>query len=237
MKINGKVIGFLLVGLVLLPGCMHVRRYRPQSLKMLRDKTMHIEMKKDLTVRAKRLTEFEKEYLFGEHLGGFESNAFQVIYLSVNNMSGTQYGLLPDFIDLQYLSYTDVVKQVKKTSTVGRAAIAGLGWGYMIVGAKEIAAPGCGILFIPFAPFMAVAGIITMVTGVAAIKSLVMNRRIDKDFKGKMLHGKDVVKAYGHHEGLIFVKAADYRHNFTVTIYETNNTENVLVFDVSLDKS
>lgn len=237
MKINGKIIGFFLAGLVLLPGCMHVRRYRPQSLKMLRDKTMHTETKKDLTVRVKRLTEFEKEYLFNKHIGRLEGNLFQVIYVSINNMSKIQYELRPDSIDLERVSYAGIVKQMKKTSTAGRAIISGLTANYAIFGAQAIVNVSSGLFLLAAGPFVALSGIVAVVTGIRAIKSVVMNKRISSDLKEKILDEKSVIKAYDRYEGLIFVQAANYRSDFVVKMHEKDNLINVVAFDVNLDKS
>ena len=238
MKFNGKSVGLLLAGLVVLPGCMKVRKYHPQSLKMLRDKNMYSETKNNLTLRAKRLSESEKEYLFNKHIGQLEGNEFQVIYVSIHNMSGIRYELLPDSIDLERVSYTDVVKQMKKTSTAGRAVASGLAGAYGAATAirlgGEMMAPGCGILIIPFIPMMCISTAIATITGIKAIESWRMNRRIDKDLKEKMLAETTTIIPYGHHEGLIFVRSLDYSPQFSVTFVGSYHLDNKIIFDVDL---
>jgi hypothetical protein len=238
MKLNGKIFGLVLAGLVLLPSCMRVRKYHPQSLKMVRDKMMYSETQKNITVRAKRLNENDKEYLFNKHIGGLEGNEFQVIYVSIDNMSGVRYELLSDSIDLERVSYADVVKQLKKTSTAGRAVASGLALSYGVAAGvrlgTEAMAPGCGILMIPFIPMMSIGTAVAAVTGIRAIESWRMNRRIDKDLKEKMLAENMIIMPYGHHEGLIFVKSIDYNPQFSITVREKNNRHNKIIFDVDL---
>jgi hypothetical protein len=237
MKFNGKVAGLVLAGLVLLPGCMRVRKYHPQSLRMLRDKMMYSETKSNITVRAKRLNADDKEYLFNKHIGELEGNEFQVIYLSIQNMSEIRYELLADSINLERVSYADIVKQMKKTSTAGRAVVSGLALSYGVAGIRlgaEAMAPGCGILIVPFIPMLSIGAAIAVVAGIKAVESWRTNRCIDKDLKEKMWNENMIIVPYGHHEGLIFVKSSDYNPQFNVTMREKNNRHNTIMFNVNL---
>jgi hypothetical protein len=238
---NKKSIGFLLAGLILLPSCMRVNKYHPQSLKMLRDKVMHGETKESVTIRAKRLNEFEKEYLFNKHIGELEGNQFQIVYVFIDNMSEIQYELLPNSIDLEHLSCADVVKQMKKTSTAGRAIASSLATSYAVAAginiSREMMWPGCDILPILFIPVLGTAVSIAAITGASAIQSWVMNRRINDDLKKKVLSENLIIEPYSHYEGLIFVKSSDYRPSFNVTMYEKDDYNKNIVFEVNMHTS
>ena len=78
---------------------------------------------------------------------------------------------------------------------------------------------------------LTVVGLIGLVQG---IKSIVMNTRVRRDIEEKVLPKKELINSGQYCEGLIFVKASDYKPEFNVIMFEKNNWINKLTFDVDL---
>ncbi len=234
MKNNKSFFGLILAILVLLPGCMlHVPSYRAQRLRLIRDSFTYDAHEENVTVRAKLLTESDKDDLFGEHIGALEGNDFKVIYVSIHNLSDKNYIFMSRNIDLKQVPSKDILKAMKKTSSIGRLAT------YYLASTTTAMLGAISIHGDPF--FIAsvaslsigftVVGLIGLVQG---IKSIVMNTRVRRDIEEKVLPKKEVIHSGQYCDGLIFVKATDYKPEFNVMMYEKNNWINKLTFDVDL---
>src|SRR5688572_15476890 len=114
-----KKMSFLLVGLLLLPGCYRVPQYRNQSLRFVDDNSGYRESKQGLVLRAKRLTNYDKKELFGQYskrLSRPLNGPIEVIYLSFHNLSTATYILPSNGIDLETIPHCDIAR-LMKTST------------------------------------------------------------------------------------------------------------------------
>ena len=244
MEITKKMIGFLLVGLVLLPGCMSVPTYRAKSLNVLPNDFAYRETKNNVVFRAKRLRSAEIYSLFGMRVEKLAAYV-EIIHCSMHNFSNKDYIFSAENKEFQSLSIHDAL-QLMSTSSAGRLATgvaSGIGVssttnGLFIIGMCSvfphfaIAAPYALIFGFPF---VAIIGALPFFG--KGIKSMVMNERIEKDLQNKMITGDMIVYSGEKYEGLIFVKFSDYKPEFTVTIHEENKESNSITFDVNLDKS
>ncbi len=247
MKINKVSMGLFLAGLVILPGCVRVPTYRSKPLHIFKNNCAYTSTHKGITVSAKRLNRAEASYIFDDRIKNLSDT--QIIYLTVYNINSRDYIISPEDINIPYLSYTDLVKKTKKTSSFGRLTGA--------VGAKAVSftsaatinmlftAPAVsvmtGVIVLPLATVAACVGVASYITSLAflggGIKSIVMNRRIHHDLQAKIIDRNIVVESGEKYEGLIFVKSSDYRSDFTVTLYEKDNLANKITFDANLDRS
>jgi hypothetical protein len=212
-----------------MPGCiLHVPSYRRQPLKIMRDGCLHNDSGRDVTVRVKKLNRDDKRELFGEHIGKIKDSKFKVLYLFINNFSDKDYIFTPDCVELKQVSCRDVVKSMKKTNSIGRLSL------YAAFSINPLAFmssqnPAVIPVAICVVPFFAVMSCIGFAQGV---KSVVMNKRVRQDLEEKIAHEKITIHSGGHYEGLIFVKSADYKPQFSVTLHEKDNTKNSIIFDV-----
>lgn len=242
MKNNKSFFGLICAILLLLPGCMHVPTYRSESLNNVDNTFTHKYIEKNVTFQAKLVTTPEVHYLFGPQNKNLVKNT-KIIYLSINNLSETDYILAPENISIASLTCKDVTKLIKTTNTGARfagAAISGVVaspvpfniWLHCI-------GPVVGLPSVVMLPFI-IASAIAIPLGVVflakGIKSAVMNRRIKKDLKEKMIHKKITIKSGQHYEGLIFVKTANYKPDFTVTLRTKKNINNV-EYNINLNQS
>jgi len=241
MKLNGKSVGLLLAGLVLLPGCMRVPSYKPKSLQSIGGFTYR-SIEKGVVLQAKCLTEEEIYSLFDDRAKEL-TESVEIIHCSIHNLSKQDYIFSPKNKNFAPLSINEVTRLIK-TSSVGRIAtgiVGGMGISLsanvlflggvcLLVGPMGcVIVPGQLIFGLPIAftiaslPFFGKAG-----------KSIVMNHRIKKDLKEKMFHKKVVIKSGDTREGLIFVKKSYYQPDFAMTLLEKNNQNNKLIFDIDL---
>lgn len=260
MMINNKALGFALAGLIVLPGCLHVPTYKAKSLKNLNDNFVYREIKNNIVFQAKCLTHGEIYYLFGEHTQALLETT-EIVYCSIHNLSGQEYVLSLKNENFSPLPMGDIKKLIK-TSSIDRLGsvplffMAGSGIALTTIGTITLASKGCaGLLTCPFFLWwyagiwvVALGGLssgmhtffttsilsCTVIPLVFFGKSIVMNHRISKDLKEKMLRCEEFIKSGDMREGLIFVKAPDYNHQFSVMMQEKNNSRNKIIFDVNL---
>lgn len=242
MKINGKIIGFVLAGLVMLPGCLRVPTYKAKPLNVLNNNFAYREIKNNIVFQAKCLAHGEIYYLFGERTKELLKST-EIIYCSVHNISNQDYIFSLKNKHFSPLSVPQVT-QLIKTSSAGRLAtgIAG-GTGISVV-ANGLFAGGLCLWLGGYAglviPYQLIFGVpIAFTFGSLiffgkGIKSMIMNSRIKKDLNEKMLQDNVIIKSGDKHDGLIFVKASDYTSHFTMMMHEKNNHKNRIVFDVDL---
>ncbi len=238
---NKKSIGFLLAGLLLLPGCLNVPRYKSQSLQTLPNNFTYWGMEDNVVLQSKRLTVEEIEHLFGvraEHL----LPSVEIIHCSIHNLSRKNYIFSAQNQDFTSLSVHQVTRLIK-TSSTGRIAtgiFGGIGISAVsngaVIGAAAVLIPALSVA-VPYAvifglPLMAIVGGLPFYG--KAIKSMVMNHRINKDLQNKMITTDVIIKSGDKYEGLIFVKTADYSPQFNLTMHEKWNVQNSITFEVDL---
>lgn len=236
MKNSMRLLGTFFAGLVLLPGCMRVPLYKRKPLRCISNNCSYRTVEKNVIVRAKKLSKAEKYYLFNAYIS---DNDLQVIYFSIHNLSDVSYILFQDGIDLELVSYKNVMKSLKKTNTVSRFVGAGVG-AAVVMSPDIIMSCLAGKIFsgIIVVPVVFTAAIIAMPLSIAflvqGIKSVVMNARIKKDLKEKIMDESIIIPSGGQYEGLIFVKSLDYTPEFTLTLHEKNIIKNSITFDVDV---
>jgi len=254
MKLNTKIIGFVLAGLVLLPGCVRVPNYKPKSLdsiKSFNNILIHRETKSNVTVGISVLNNDAKLYLFNDRDLLFDNEKVEVIHISVHNLSTDQYIISPAEISIPQIPYSDVLQSVQTSSryhlkNAGRVGgsvygvLSGLTFSVFYLPTllgSTVDKFGIGlVLTLAGAGFVwpIVATIIASPFLGKAIKSAIMNGRINKDLKEKMLREKVIIESGSKYEGLIFVKKSDYKPQFSVTLQEQTNKDKTLIFDVDL---
>ena len=240
MNMNKVNMGLFLAGLVLLPGCVRVPTYRSKPLHIFKNSCAYASTHKGITVSAKRLNRAEASYIFDDRIKNLSD--VEIVYLSVYNINSCDYIISPEEINIPYLSYIDLVKKTKKTSSVGRlsgsvaAKVVSVGSG-VAINVLFMAAP-MGLIVLPLATVAACVGVASYITSLAflggGIKSIVMNRRIHQDLQEKIIDKKIVIESGEKYEGLIFVKSSDYRPDFAVTMHEKDNEARAITFDVNL---
>ena len=240
MKKDKGLLGLFLAVMVFLPGCMRVPGYTPRSLQLFKNGFAHTQTEQGVTLRVKQFSCAEKYYFFDGRTTSLDD--VEIIYLSVHNLSNKRYIISPDGINIPQLSYHDINKAIRKTSSVSRFSGAAVSSGVValpfIIVSMELFPPGTpGVVLLPFLG----AAIVAIPLGVAflvqGIKSLVMNHRISKDLKEKMLHNKVVIKSGGHYEGLVFVKSSEYRPDFAVRMHKKHKAKEGITFDVDLSQN
>src|SRR5579863_6851716 len=237
MNCNKSFFGLFLAALIILPGCMRVPTYQCKPLKLANNHCVYRDTEKNVIVQTKLLSKEDKSALFGDRSASIHNNDIQVIHLSINNLSNVKYLLSPADIDLPIMSCRDVEK-LMKTSSVGRFT-RGIGFGAVGAGAIGWGVTGpmlCDSIAIAYVclPLGVVAATAALTFFGKSIKSMIMNRRISKDLKEKMLHDKANINSGDHYEGLIFVKSLDYTPQFSVQLREKNNRTHSITFDVDL---
>jgi hypothetical protein len=238
MNCNKSFFGLFLALLVVLPGCiLHVPSYRRQPLSMVGDQCKYNETQEDVTVHVKQINAVDTYYLFDDYNKAFlRRHGIAILYVSVHNLSNHDYMLSPCDINLNQVPYQHIAKLMKKTSSGGRFVVVGLSG--VAFGATCAVASLPNVLTVVFGTAGAVTtGLIFLPALVQGIKSVVMNRRINKDLKEKTLHEKVIIKAGDHYEGLIFVTLRDYKPQFNVTLHEKDILEKTITFDVDVRKN
>lgn len=230
-----------------LPGCMKVPVYHQQPLQLVGNYFSYYGDNDNVIVRAKLLNAAERHAMFGRHMQELHdehNKSLQMIYVSIHNLSDLDYTLCSDDIQLKHIPYGKLNKLMKKTNSIGRLAVAGVGGGLYAEGYvmwQALCQPGVGdegFFILPIMCVCVIGGTIALVIGGAqGIKSMIMNRRISKDLREKTLSEKVVINSGDHYEGLIFVRSADYTSQFTVTLHEKDNKKNILTFDVDLNQN
>ena len=244
---NKSFLGLFLVTLLLLPGCMRVPIYRKQSLQPMRKDYECHNMHNDVVVHAKYLTSEELQSLFGARAEKLEQSV-DVVYVSLYNGTDQDYFVSLDNNNFAALSYQQVAKLIK-TSSVGRLAfgvVNGVGTSVlsanvllsavMLIGARGIPVGLIGAYGLFFAlPIAATLGALPFFG--KCIKSAVMNGRIKRDLKEKILPTTMTINSGDYRDGLMFVKALDYTPQFTVVMHEEGNAKNTVMFDVDLQQN
>jgi hypothetical protein len=232
MKLNGKIFGLVLAGLVLLPGCIGIRNYQPRPLRVFENNNLYHKITKDgITLRVKQLTSQEKNYCFDGH--AVPLDGIKAVYLSISNVSDRSYIITPGGINLLQISLRDIKKSIRKTDTFAYFS------GALITGLILVNPIALAMCYIACVPAFIAAAILPF-EGMFLAKmgrSAVMNHRIDKDLREKILHKKVFIKSGNTYEGLIFVKSEDYNPQFSITVQEKNNRHNTIIFDVDLLQS
>ena len=240
MKSNKSLFGLFLVGLILLPGCLHVPTYKGQSVHVMSSHSAYQDIENNVIMQVKLLSQEEQKALFGERSILIHENDIQVIHFSIHNVSNLHYSFSPADIDLAMISYRDI-KKLMKTNSIGGFA-SGVGFGAISAKLIDLGVAGpmvCQSMIVAYVafPLSIVATALTFVFFGKSIKSMIMNHRINKDLAKKTLYKKIIIKPGDHYDGFIFVKQADYNSQFKVSLYEKNNKENSVAFDVDLRKS
>src|SRR5579872_552117 len=232
MNYNKPFFGLFLAALVLLPGCiLHVPSYHRQKLRLVRDNCTYSGIEKNITLQAKLLTENDKQDLFGKHIGHIEGDDIKVIYLSIHNLSDKDYFFTSDCIDLKQLSSRNIVKAMKKTSSIGRLVLFHVTSSINPLSFIDHSNP----FFIPVAICVSPVFLVTSLIGlIQGIKSVVINTRVRKDIEEKIIHEKVIIRSGDHYEGLVFVASPDYIPYFSVLMHEERSIDNYITFDVDL---
>ena len=242
MKNNKSFFGLLLVILVLLPGCYHVPSYQRKPLRRVSADFTHCAVENNVIVQAKQLTDPETQHLFGSR-GETLKNQCKIIYLSVHNMSSSAYVFSPADIDLTIMSHQDVARLMKTNSINGIARIAvsagGAAASYYLTMLCVLAGKGGDLEVLPIIAAGSVGlGVISIGAGLMFLgktfKSMIMNGRMNKDLKEKIISKKVIINPGQYCDGLIFVKSSDYKPQFTVTMHEKDSFDKRITFDVDL---
>jgi hypothetical protein len=236
MNCNKSFFGLFLALLVVLPGCIRVPNYTRRSFVLVGDDCPYKAMQENINIEIKKFSNSDIHYLFDERSDLLSYKKINVVYIAICNLSKNSYIITPDSIGLEQVPYLKIDKSMKKTNSAARLLGGAAGITAGALSEKAINSGACkdvgGFLVLgSFSGISSVFGYIGIGTG---IKSAVMNRRISKDIKEKTLHDKVIIKSGGHYEGIIFVKSADYKPQFTVTLHEKNNAKNGVIFDVDL---
>ncbi|HLJ31013.1 MAG TPA: hypothetical protein VKU36_01120 [Candidatus Babeliales bacterium] len=242
MKTNKSFFGLFLAALTLLPGCMHVPTYKSKPLKSMETDFTYHQAEQNVIVQAKKLTAEEIQYIFGaraDHL----IDSVQVISLSVHNLSNSCYHL---FVQNDYVALSvREVARLMKTSSVARMASGIVSGATVSVTANFLFVTGTMLILQPpsaiWIPYALIFGLpIATVIGALpffgkSIKSMIMNHRLKKDLREKIVKDKIMINSGEHYKGLIFVKSSDYKPIFTVTMQEKNNNNIVFVVNLELE--
>jgi len=229
MKNSIRLIGFFLAGLVLLPGCLKVPAYKCRSLESINDHCTYRGIEKNVIVRAKRLRRFEKNYLFDERIS---DNGLQVVYISIHNLNNKSYVFSGDDINVRQMCYQDVIKLRQKTSSFVRLAGGACASVYCMTCVKIVF--GVGAVAAPLVYVIIPLGALAVTFLTRGIKSIVMNNRIAKDIKEKIIDEPVVIPSGGQYEGLVFIKTSDYTPQFTLALQEKDAVNNTITFNVDL---
>jgi hypothetical protein len=245
-----KKVSLLLAGLLLLPGCYRVHRYKSSSLHSIDVARGYRKTRNGFTLCATRLTNFDKKGLFGVYSKKLarhgKGGPIEVIYLSLHNLTPMTYMLPYQGIDLDILSAREVAR-LFKPSTAGR--IMGVMGSYLgvIVGYLGM---GAGLVLLLEGNHK--AGFIPLIGGVSATiagavygdryissvsESVGANAQISDDLEDKTLSEGIVIQPGDKYEGLLFVQSVDYTPEFNVLVSERSGTKKKMIFEVDLHAS
>lgn len=227
----------LLAGLVLLPGCLRVHRYKRVPLRSIAGNWTYRAVRKNIIVKAKLLNAAERYMLFNERIQNLYG--YDTIYISINNLSNIAYVVSSDSVTLEQIGYRQVAK-LMKTPHAGANLVGSTFAGFYAAGVisafirESATAGGVGDMGFVFVPLFVLSSVITLVTGIKGIKSFVMNSRVSSDLEDKILHKAVVIQPGDHYEKLIFVESSYYAPQFNLTIDEDDNRDNKITFEVDL---
>ena len=242
MKINDKKSGFLLAGLLLLPGCMSVPTYQRRSLNVFKNGCTYKYTEEGITVCVKQLDGPEKSYLLNGRLKA-DCDDIELLYFSIHNLNSRKYSIVPEEIGLRQITSQEVAKALKKTNSVARLSGAAVTAGaaaapFIALAMVTPPPPGDSIILLPYvfaswiiSPLLIPVGLIFLAYG---IKSIVMNSRISHDLTNKIMHKKTIIKSGGMYEGIICVKSSDYKEQFAMVMHEKRRPHNTIVFNIDL---
>ncbi len=232
---NKKNIGFLLAGLLLLPSCMRVPTYKRRSLGIFQNNCTYRHTQNGITLSVKQLSHTEKDYLFNDRTT-HTIDDIEAVYFHLSNLSQHDYNVGPASFDLKLVPRQDIDKMIKTTSSTSRfsgAAATSLSPFIFILTALNSPQAYIGVYLFHVSMVLVAPLIATFLA--YGIKSVVMNDRISKDLREKNLHKNRVITSGNRYEGLIFVRKSDYSPQFTVTIHNSGDQHEQLIFDVDVD--
>jgi hypothetical protein len=236
MNCNKSFFGLFLALLVVLPGCIKVPSYIRRSFVLVGDDCPYKATQENINIEIKKFSNSDIHYLFDGRSDLLSYKKINVVYIAICNLSENSYIITPDSIDLEQVPYIKIDKSMKKTNSAARLLGGAVGITAGTLSEKAIRSGACKDVgeFLVLGSFSGISSVFGYLGIGTGIQSAVINRRISKDIKEKTLHDKVIVKSGGHYEGIIFVKSADYKPEFTVTLHEKNNAKNGVIFDVDL---
>jgi hypothetical protein len=245
MKKQNLSYFFLVLSLIALPGCFRVPSYHRQSLHILNTNFSDIKSEKGVVIRAKRLSEDEKQELFGQRavlLHDSSNLPIYPVYFSIHNLSKVSYVISPKDIDLELVSYQEAAKCMKVGGTgrffkreglwlagtwIGGATLGGLLGLYTSLFMLHALCIGGAVFVTSF-------GVATMVNTGLWIKTIWLNTRVRQDLRDKTLHEKTVIYPGQQYDALVFVNRLDYKPNFSVTMHEKDDQKKNITFNFSV---
>jgi len=237
------------IGLIGLPSCIKRPKYRSRPLESISSRFEYVGTKDNVILHAKRLNKDETPYLFGTRgqwlAHGHKQSPIYPLYLSFHNVSSKPYVLAPKKIGLQLEPHTNIAKRLQSSSTIKAAGTLATGSAMSILAAGgglyawfSGAAIGSAALIFGAKAALITVPILVLGTPIAALirsaRSARINSKIKYDIKEKTLHREVTIYPGQQFDTLIFVKRTHYRTNFTLSLYEQNNPNNTIKFDVSL---
>ncbi len=246
-----RILGVYLAIIIGLPSCVKTPKYRQKSLESLHTRFDYAAAKNNVMLRAKKLTKEENRKLFGirgKALSRESNIPAYTIYLSIHNLSNKLYVLSPDNISLTLEPYQKIAKRMQSSTVVKAAGTLAGGTVASIITAGGglyalFAGAAIGSTALVFGAKAALVAVPIIVIGtpiaaiIKSIRATKINRKVKRDICDKTLHAEIVIYPGQQFDTLIFVKRLDYRTNFTITLHEEDNEEDILAFDVSLNQN
>lgn len=245
-----NVLYLTIVALCILSGCFEKQQYYNHHMLSL---TPHINFKstkQNITLRAKRFNKQNCIQLFGSRgkklITHRHKSSIYPIQLSITNKSNNTLLLEDNNINIPIMKYNKVARRMQHSTTIramgllasgiALATITALG-GFTIIGIGIITATAplaiIGAVACASAPFMLLVGT-PVSTTVNSVKNLRVNTNIKKDIKNKSLVRNVIIKPGQKIDTLIFVKGQNYRNKFRLKLYNQENPQEMVIFNVTL---
>jgi hypothetical protein len=234
--------------LLVVPGCVHVPSYRIKPLTFLSHRFDDTVVKKDVTIRVKRMTKREAVELFGPRGRWFfksRRNMIIPLHISIYNHSITPIITGPNNISMFCMYPPDVIHRLQSRSGLWalRSCICGLpiSLGTLTVGFSAAVfghlLGSDGIIQAGWATIIAGSSML-IATPIWAISNAAIshsiNKKIKADIMEKILDMNTTVQPYEHIDTLIFVHRRDLQKACTFSWITVEDEPKTVVIPLTI---
>jgi len=238
------------IGLLLsLAGCAKKSSYKPHQLLSLKD-SAHIdyqETKEQVTVRTKAFTKIDSDYIFGERADRIigVKDPLQSIQLCIENNGPSAVKLVESSIDLPLVSSKEVTQRLESRSKyiaggiVGGIGLCGILVGVIAIATTTVTCPCC--VLVPLVFHCGIGSLLVIASPFAYMiensGTRAENSRINNYIQETNI-GKEIVINPGKTiDMLIFVRKAQFKTTFDLTLLNEQDQTKKQTFEVKLDRS
>jgi len=240
----------ILTILVFMPGCAKLRSYKQKPLRSLSSYITYEDEQDKVKLYAKQYDRQDCMQLFGSRGSRLvhhkHASSIYPIQISIKNTSDITWELNKHSVNLKLTPYYQVAHRIQNHTVLRMVSLVAIGAGVTAltaVGGVALLTLGMFTWSIPAAiaggalcasvPFMLLVNT-PLTTTINGIQSLRTNTQIKQDMRRKTLTKHIVIEPGQHLDTLLFVKGINYKPEFPITLFDTNDTNHRINFNVQL---